>query len=123
FGIFTTVVNWGTYFIFTRLLSVSIYWSNILAWFFAVLFAYLTNRRWVFHSNTSGTVLVAREIFAFFSSRAFSGGVDMLLLFLMVHLLHMHDFLAKVIIGLVVVLLNYVLSKLVFRYYQQKMDV
>ena len=82
FGIFTTVVNWGTYFIFTRLLSVSIYWSNILAWFFAVLFAYLTNRRWVFHSNTSGTVLVAREIFAFFSSRAFSGGVDMLLLFL-----------------------------------------
>ena len=122
FGVFTTLVNWGPYFIFTRFMGVSIYWSNIWAWFFAVLFAYLTNRSWVFHSKTTGTLAITRELLAFYGSRAFSGGVDLFLLFVMVHLLSIHDFVAKILIGVIVVILNYVLSKLVFRYHQGKND-
>lgn len=51
FGVLTTVVNIVAYWLFYRVFHVYMMVSNIIAWFASVLFAYLTNRKWVFHSE------------------------------------------------------------------------
>lgn len=48
FGVLTTIVNIGTYWIIAHQWSMSVMFSTVLAWIAAVLFAYITNRKWVF---------------------------------------------------------------------------
>lgn len=110
FGVLTTVVNFVTYFIFARLFGLNYLISNILAWFFAVLFAYITNRIWVFESKSSN---ILKEILLFYGGRIFSGVVDNGLMYIFIELLGIGDFTAKVIIQVIVVVLNYVFSKLI----------
>lgn len=110
FGVLTTVVNFVVYFFFARLLGVNYIVSNILAWFFSVLFAYVTNRIWVFESKNTN---ILTEISLFFGGRIFSGVVDTGLLYLFVDILSLNDFISKLIIQVIVVILNYVFSKLI----------
>ena len=110
FGVLTTVVNFVTYFIFARLFGLNYLISNILAWFFAVLFAYITNRIWVFESKSSN---ILKEVLLFYGGRIFSGVVDNGLMYIFIELLGIGDFTAKVIIQVIVVVLNYVFSKLI----------
>lgn len=107
FGILTTVVNILVYFVFTRL-GVNYLISNVLAWFFSVLFAYVTNRRWVFESKSSN---ILKECGLFFSGRIFSGVVDTGLMWLFIDVLAIGDLISKIVIQIVVVVLNYVISK------------
>ena len=107
FGILTTVVNIVVYFIFSRL-GVNYLISNILAWFLSVLFAYVTNRRWVFESNSSN---VLKECGLFFSGRIFSGIIDTGLMYLFIDILSIGDVVSKIVIQVIVVVLNYVISK------------
>lgn len=116
FGGCTTVVNYVVYFVLIQFLSVDYLISNIVAWIFAVLFAYVTNRGMVFHSETSGVKSRLKELAAFFGSRLFSLAVETVLLFVFVKWLFMNEFIAKIILAVVVVVLNYIASKLfVFR--------
>ena len=107
FGILTTVVNIVVYFIFSRL-GVNYLISNILAWFLSVLFAYVTNRRWVFESKSSN---VLKECGLFFSGRIFSGIIDTGLMYLFIDILSIGDLVSKIVIQVIVVVLNYVISK------------
>ena len=107
FGILTTVVNIVVYFIFSRL-GVNYLISNILAWFLSVLFAYVTNRRWVFESKSSN---VLKECGLFFSGRIFSGIIDTGLMYLFIDILSIGDVVSKIVIQVIVVVLNYVISK------------
>ena len=110
FGILTTLVNFSVYLLFARVLSLNYIFSNILAWFFSVLFAYITNRIWVFESKSSD---IFTEVSLFFGGRIFSGVVDTGLLYLFVDVLLFEDFLSKILIQIIVVILNYLFSKLI----------
>ena len=110
FGVLTTVVNIIAYVVFAKFLNVDYIISNIIAWFLSVLFAYITNRIWVFESKSDN---ILREISLFFGGRLFSGVVDTSLLYLMVDILLIGDFVSKVVTQIIVVVLNYVISKLV----------
>ena len=86
--------------------------STIFAWVLAVLFAYITNRKWVFHSTAKGSKEILKEMVSFFSCRLATGIVDWLCMFVFVDLLKFNDLIIKVAANVVVVVLNYVASKL-----------
>ena len=110
FGVLTTLVNIIVYFFFARLLSIHYLLANVLAWFFSVLFAYITNRIWVFESKNDNII---KECAFFFGGRLFSGAVDTGLMYLFIDILSVGDFISKIVIQVIVVILNYLLSKLV----------
>ncbi len=110
FGVLTTVVNFVVYLLFARFLNVNYLISNVLAWFFSVLFAYVTNRIWVFESKNSN---ILKEMSLFFGGRIFSGVVDTALMYLLIGILAVGDVISKIIIQVIVVILNYVISKII----------
>lgn len=110
FGILTTLVNIAVYLFFTRLCCVEYIISNILAWILSVLFAYFTNRIWVFESKSHNIV---RELSLFFAGRLFSGIMDMGLMYLFIDIFVIGDFISKIIIQIIVVFLNYIISKFI----------
>jgi len=110
FGVLTTLVNIAVYLFLTKICGVNYLIANVAAWVLSVLFAYVTNRRWVFESRSSN---IAKEIVLFFSGRLFSGIVDMVLMFLFIDVLLIDDFVSKLVIQVIVVVLNYVISKVI----------
>lgn len=108
FGVLTTVVNIVTYFIFVRFLGIHYLVSNCFAWFFAVSFAYVTNRIWVFESKSPN---ILKECCLFFGGRIFSGVVDIGLMYLFIDILSIGDLISKVFVNIIVIILNYVFSK------------
>jgi putative flippase GtrA len=110
FGTFTFFVNVITYFIFEDVLGINYLVSNVLAWFFSVLFAYVTNRIWVFESKSPD---ILKEMALFFGGRIFSGAVDTGLMYLFIDVLMIGDLISKIVVQVIVVILNYVFSKLI----------
>ena len=110
FGVLTTLVNIAVYLLFTKVFGVNYLISNIIAWISSVLLAYFTNRIWVFESKSSNII---REISLFFGGRLFSGVVDTALMYLFIDILLVGDFISKIIIQVIVVILNYLISKLI----------
>lgn len=110
FGVLTTVVNIVVYYIFSNLLHMNYLFSNAMAWFLSVLFAYVTNRKYVFiHKNNQ----IIKEAISFFGSRLATGIMDMVLMWFLVNFNIVNDVVAKVVVNVIVVILNYILSKLV----------
>ena len=112
FGVLTTMVNFITYYPL-RFLGVHYLAATALAWFVSVLFAYITNRRWVFASQATGLKNILKEAGLFFGGRLFSGGVDMALMAVFVDWIGWSDKIVKVPVNVLVIVLNYVLSKLI----------
>ena len=116
FGGLTTLVNIVVYWICTRLFSLGYEAANVAAWIVAVSFAFVTNKLFVFESKSSKTGTLLWELFTFFGGRLLTLGAEMLLLYVGIDLLGWHDLIVKVISNIVVILLNFVISKLlVFR--------
>ena len=111
FGILTTLVNIVSYWFFAHPLKVAVMPSTLIAWFLAVLFAYLTNRKWVFHSTASSLSEIKKEILSFFVCRLATGVLDWVCMFVFVDLLGFYDVIIKVIANILVIVLNYVASK------------
>ena len=110
FGALTTLVNIVVYFLLDYVLGVNYIISNIIAWFLSVLFAYVTNRIWVFESKSPN---ILKEASLFFGGRLFSGILDTALLYLFIDILAIADAPSKIIVEIIIVVVNYVLSKLV----------
>jgi len=116
FGGLTTVVNYIVYLPCYNLLGLSASVSNVIAWVVAVAFAYLTNKPFVFKSHDWSWKTVGPELTKFVGCRIGSGLIETALIFLTVDLLHWNGNVMKLILSVVVVILNYVGSKLlVFR--------
>lgn len=113
FGVLTTIVSYGTYIYFTRYLRIDIGISNILSWITSVIFAYITNKLYVFQVNYSNKIYIIKEFLLFILSRIFSGIVDTGLLLFFVHIIGINDLVSKVINGVIVVIINYILSKFI----------
>ena len=116
FGVLTTVVNYLVYLPLYNLAGISAAVSNMIAWAAAVAFAYVTNKPFVFKSPDWSMKTVLPELGKFVGCRAASGGLETALVFLTVDVCGWDGNLWKLIISVVVVILNYVSSKLlVFR--------
>lgn len=114
FGGLTTVVNFVAYFVVARLFSIDEVISNGIAWVISVLFAYITNKLFVFESKKTGIKKVMIEMLTFFLARIVSGiCCDVGTFAIMVKLLHINDVIAKIVTQIMVVIMNYMLSKLV----------
>ena len=126
FGVLTTLVDWGVFWVGKRLLGESwVLLINAVAFVAAASFAYVTNKLWVFESRSWAPEVLKREIPMFFGARIFSFLFTEAGLWLARDLLHAGDLsfwkldgldLAKAFLSIVVVVLNYVFSKLlIFR--------
>ena len=112
FGGCTTLVNVAVYGLCAHAASLSTTLSIIIAWAASVLFAYLTNRTWVFESQarTAGDVL--REMGSFFLGRVATGVLDWAIMYVCVERIGLPDMPVKLLSNVIVIILNYVLSKL-----------
>ena len=111
FGVLTTLVNIVVYWFAAHLLALSVMCSTVLAWGIAVLFAYITNRKWVFHSQAKTSNEILREILSFFTCRIATGIVDLGCMFIFANLLRLDDIITKVGVNFLVIVLNYIASK------------
>lgn len=115
-GAATTAVNYCAYFLSTRLGQIHYIAANVLAWAVAVLFAFWANKCFVFESKSWKPAIAIPEFCKFTGARVFSGLLETGILWLGVDLLHFSDDVMKVLVSVLVVLLNYVFSKLfIFR--------
>ncbi len=113
FGGLTTLINIASYWVLTKLFSVDILVANALAWLISVLFAFVTNKLFVFDSKSLAAGLVIKELVLFMGARIFSGALDMGIMYLFVDVLHFNDMVIKILSNIIVIVVNYVLSKLV----------
>lgn len=113
FGGLTTVVNYLVYLPCYNLLGFSGTVSNVIAWIAAVAFAYLTNKPFVFKSHDWSAKTVLPELTKFVGCRVGSGLVETAVVFLTVDWIGLNGNLIKVATSVLVVVLNYIGSKLV----------
>lgn len=139
FGVLTTAVNLVTFYIFKKIF-ISIGWegvfnkllgsagwdkalellgsgtdyldATVIAWTVAVIFAFVTNKLIVFESKSWKPAVAGKEFVGFIGARLFSLLVELVFMFVMVTLLKWNDFVAKLIVQVIVVILNYIFSKL-----------
>ena len=112
FGVLTTVVNYLVYLPCYNLLGFSAAVSNVIAWAVAVLFAYVTNKPFVFRSHDWSLQTVIPEFARFVGCRVASGGAETLILLLTVDILGWNGNLWKLVVSVLVVIANYFGSKL-----------
>lgn len=113
FGGCTTILNVCLYYCLRHLAGYSLNASNIAAWVGAVLFAYVTNRKWVFESKAKGALPVAKEIGRFFACRLATGIMDVGIMYFTVTLCGWNDVIMKLISNCIVIVVNYAASKLI----------
>ena len=111
-GVATTVVNYVVYYIATRLLSMGVMPGTWTAWVVAVAFGYVANKAFVVHTHCDSVLSLLREAGSFFAMRLVSLGMETVLMYLTVTVLGLNDLVMKLIVNIVVIILNYVFSKL-----------
>ncbi|MBR2001163.1 MAG: GtrA family protein [Firmicutes bacterium] len=113
FGVATTVVSMVVYGVCNSAFEMHYLISNIVSWVIAVAFAYITNKMFVFKTRGMGFAQLKREITLFVSARLASLGIEELGLFILIGLIGWGEILAKLVMQVVVIVLNYIFSKLV----------
>ena len=113
FGAMATFVNMAAYYFCYNLLGIPNVPSVIIAWVLAVIFAFFTNKLWVFESKSMAPEVLKHEIPAFFGARLLTGLLDIGIMYLAVDVLHWNATLWKLISNVIVIILNYLASKLV----------
>lgn len=113
FGVLTTVVNYIVYLPLLNILQLSAALSNVIAWAAAVAFAYVTNKPFVFKSHDWSLRTVIPELSKFVSCRVASGAMETAIIFVAVDMLGWNGNIWKLVTSVLVVVLNYVFSKLI----------
>ncbi|MBD1381374.1 GtrA family protein [Metabacillus arenae] len=113
FGVLTTIVNIVCYFLLADILHVSYTLSTFYAWTISVIFAFITNKIYVFNSRKAGMKEVFLELFWFIFYRIVSLIIDLLLMIFLVELLSTNDLFAKAVSNIVVIVFNYLVSKMI----------
>lgn len=110
FGVLTTLVNIVTYKI---LIDRNIYYmiSNFIAFVVSVIFAYVTNKKWVFYSRANTSIKILQEFIRFLVTRITTFLFDFFGIISLIELFHFNKFYSKVFVSIVVIILNYSFSK------------
>ena len=114
FGGLTTLISLLIYFILTHTIfnpsiALELQITNILSWLVGFLFAFFTNRKYVFESKNN----IKKEFLKFFASRIFTLLLDMLIMFIFVTVCGFNDILIKIVSQIITIVTNYALSKLI----------
>ena len=112
FGVLTTAVNMVSYHICFKMAGIQNVPSTIIAWILAVTFAFVTNKLWVFDSRSFDAKTLNHEIPTFFGARLATGILDVVIMFVTVDLLNWNATVWKLISNMLVIIINYVASKL-----------
>ena len=110
FGGLTTLVNIIVYFLCYDIAKLTNVLSTIIAWLLSVIFAFITNKIYVFESHSKS---VLYELSTFFACRLGTGILDLGIMFFTVDILHWNALLMKILSNILVIILNYVLSKVI----------
>ena len=116
FGVLTTLVNYIAFWFFSSVVvlsSTSTVPANIVAWIVSCTFAFITNRLWVFDSQEKSKKGIIREAVSFYISRLATLGVETLIMFVFADVLGFNKYIVKLVANVIVIILNYILSKLV----------
>ena len=108
FGVLTTIINIVCYQVLYSQVHISNVVSNIIAWVIAVAFAYVTNKIWVFESKS-----LEPEIWKFVTCRLATGALDLAIMYIGVDIMHGPSLILKIVSNVIVILLNYVASKII----------
>lgn len=117
FGGATTAVNWGSYSLAVKIIGGSIFLSNIVSWVLATLFAFITNKLWVFESKDWDKFIFPKEFLLFCSGRGITGVFEIAAVPLLVKMGLNQSFfgidgiISKISVSVFVVILNYFISK------------
>lgn len=111
-GVATTLVNYVVYFAATRAAGLDVMPGTWVAWVAAVAFGYVANKAFVFHSHCESVAALLREAGGFFAMRLVSLGMETVLMYLLVEMMRLNDLAMKLLVNIVVIVLNYVFSKL-----------
>ena len=111
-GVMTTIVNYVIYFVCTRILQTGYLAANLIAWVFAVLFAYVTNKLFVFCTPWNSVCKLLREVSSFVTGRVASLVIETVILYVFIDWLHFNDIIVKLFSNVIVVILNYIFAKL-----------
>ena len=121
FGLLTTLANILTFQLLFEHAGIAYGVANVVAVLAAKVFAYITNKLFVFRSRCENTGELVLEIVKYVFARGFTGLVDIFGMFLAVEMMGVDVMLAKYAIQVIVIVLNYVLGKsVVFRKYERR---
>ena len=113
FGLGTFLINFFVYSFFTEIVDFGVLISNAIAWIFATLYAFFTNRRWVFKSHAVGVVAFFLQIGSFCLGRFLTLLVEEWMLFYLIEIRGLHNMTVKFCSQFIVIALNYLISKLI----------
>lgn len=111
FGGLTFIVSIGTYAFFNISLGINELIANVMSWILAVMFAFLTNRIWVFQAPTNTIAEFFKQMCSFFGGRLVTLVVEEIILLVFITILGFASMPVKVIAQIIVIVLNYVISK------------
>ena len=106
FGVLTTVLNWVAFYGLVHILHMEENASNVISLVIAILFAYVTNSLFVFNSNLNWN-----EFAKFILGRALTFFLELAGFFILFNLIHIPDLISKVSISIIVIILNFFISK------------
>lgn len=109
FGVLTTLINIIVFFVMRDFLNSSIVISNTIAWLLSVLFAFVTNKKWVFESKNNQRL---KEMVHFYLARIATLLIETIVLYILIDLMLINDTISKVFSNIIVIVLNYVFSKM-----------
>ena len=112
-GGLTTILNLVIYYVLVNAANVDPYTSTAIAWFFAMLFAFFINKLWVFNDKSWTFKHAMYQFWTFTAARILSFGMEELLMFLGIELCKINENIVKLPIQILVVLVNYVASKMI----------
>ena len=112
FGGCTTLVNIVVYYLCAHPLNMLTTMSTIISWILSVTFAYVTNKIWVFESNVDNKHDLLKEMVSFYGCRLSTGILDLIIMIVFVDILRFNDLIIKILSNILVIVLNYVASKL-----------
>lgn len=111
FGVLTTLVDWGVYTIL-RMNATEYMAAQVASWCAAVAFAFVTNKIWVFKSYDIHPDHLIKEMASFVACRLLTGVVTLVGMMIMVDIMGVNDYISKLVISVLVIILNYVFSKI-----------
>lgn len=114
FGALTTIINLFSYYFLTNTIlnpnqALNLQIANVISWIIALIFAYITNRKYVFNSSNDNLI---KEINNFVGARVITLLFDMVIMFVGVTLFKFNDKIIKIISQILVIIFNYIFSKI-----------
>lgn len=119
FGVLTTLINIVVYSLCYERIGISNVASNVVAWILSVLFAFITNKIWVFDSKSMEVSVLLKEAVSFFGCRLATGLLDLAIMYVTVDVMAWNSMLMKCISNVIVIVVNYIASKLVIFAHKQ----